>query len=162
VLAVAITLATGGGGGPSLSLSQASALTLRPATAPAPAERNHTELAASVDGVSFPYWEERFGWRSTGARSDLVGGREVTTIFYTNRRGQRIGYTIVAGKAPTRPRGGVTAWRGGTRFQVMNVHGAPVVTWLRSGRLCVVSGRGVDSATMLRLASWDEHGSVAA
>ncbi len=32
-----------------------------------------------------------------------------------------------------------------------------VVTWLRDGHLCVVSGRGVSSATLLRLASWSDH-----
>jgi hypothetical protein len=34
----------------------------------------------------------------------------------------------------------------------------PVVTWLRGGHLCVVSGRGVDRATLLHLASWTDHG----
>ena len=24
------------------------------------------QLAAAVNGVKFPYWEDRFGWRSTG------------------------------------------------------------------------------------------------
>jgi hypothetical protein len=28
------------------------------------------------------------------------------------------------------------------------------VTWLRDGHLCVLSGRGVSGATLLRLASW--------
>jgi len=38
------------------------------------------------------------------------------------------------------------------------VRGAPVVTWLRDGHLCVVSGHGVSGATLLRLASWgDDH-----
>jgi hypothetical protein len=38
---------------------------------------------------------------------------------------------------------------------------AAVVTWLRDGHLCVVSGRGVSSATLLRLASWSDHDAIA-
>jgi hypothetical protein len=45
-------------------------------------------------------------------------------------------------------------------FRLLSEHGAPVVTWLRDGRLCVVSGQGVSGATLLRLASWDAHASV--
>jgi hypothetical protein len=161
VAAVAIAVGLSGGGSSPLSLSQASALTLRPSTAAAPAERNHTELTAAVEGLSFPYWGGRFGWRSTGARTDRVGGRTVTTIFYANSRGQRIGYAIVAGSAPERPSGGVTSWHDGTPYRLLSMNGAPVVSWLRNGHLCVVSGRGVEGATLLRLASWDDHGSVA-
>jgi hypothetical protein len=162
VIAVAIVVSLGGGGSSPLSLSQASALTLKPATAKAPAERNHTELTAAVEGLSFPYWEEHFGWRSTGARSDTVAGRAVTTIFYSNGRGRRIGYAIVAGATPLHPSGGTTSWHNGTPYRLLSVNGRTAVTWLRDGHLCVVSGRGVSAATLLRLASWDDHGTVAA
>ncbi|MFI5037603.1 MAG: hypothetical protein ACHP93_03910 [Solirubrobacterales bacterium] len=66
-VAVAIVTSSGGGASSALSLREASALTLRPATASAPPESmsNRGQLRASVDGVSFPYWGERFGWRST-------------------------------------------------------------------------------------------------
>ena len=50
--------------------------------------------------------------------------------------------------------GGAVAWRKGVPYRLLTEHGAQVVTWLRDGRLCVVSGRGVDSATLLQLASW--------
>jgi hypothetical protein len=162
VIAVAVAVSLSGGGSSALSLSQASALTLRPATTKAPAERNHTELTAAVDGLSFPYWEERFGWRSTGARSDSVGGRTVTTIFYSNGQGRRIGYAIVAGAPPLHPSGGTTSWHNGTPYRLVSVNGTSAVMWLRDGHLCVVSGRGVSGATLLRLASWDDHGTVAA
>ena len=84
VAAVAIAAGLTGGTSSGLSVRQTSTLTLRGATAPAPAERpgNRGQLAAAVDGISFPYWEERFGWRSTGARSDHLDGRTVTTVFY--------------------------------------------------------------------------------
>ena len=159
-IAIAIAL-SGGGNGP--FIRQASALTLDRPTSAAPSENPHnsTQLAAAVQGVAFPYWEERFGWRSTGTRQDTVNGRAVTTVFYADRRGRQIGYAIVAGTpAPTQDRGAI-AWRNGTRFRVLQLHGATVVSWLRDGHLCVVAGRGVSAATLLALASWHDRGSVA-
>ncbi|HEX4467198.1 MAG TPA: hypothetical protein VH025_08410 [Solirubrobacteraceae bacterium] len=159
----ALALAVGLSGGSSkLSLRDASALTLRGATAAPPAESSskHRELTASVDGVSFPYWGEHFGWRSTGSRTDTVDGRTVTTVFYANHRGQRVGYAIVAGSAPTQTSGGVVSMRDGTPYRLLTVNGVAVVTWMRNGRLCVVSGRGVSGERLLALASWDDHRSV--
>jgi hypothetical protein len=147
----------------SLSLHEATALTLSAATAPAPREspRNHAELVAAVQGVHFPYWEEHFGWRSTGQRTDHVAGRTVMTVFYSNRSGRRIGYAIVAGSPAPWLGGGTITLRGGHSYRLHTTQGTAVVTWLRGGRLCVLSGRGVDAPTLLRLASWDRHGSVA-
>lgn len=163
IAAVAIAVGLSGGGGSTPTLGQASALTLRQATAPAPQEsaHNHAELAASVDGVSFPYWGGHLGWRTTGARTDHIAGRTITTIFYANRRGQRVGYAIVSGAAPKRAHGDAVARRDGNRYWMSSQNGVKVVTWLRGGHLCVVSGRGVSSATLLRLASWDDHDTVA-
>jgi hypothetical protein len=165
VAAAAVAIASSSGGGASaLNLREASSLTLRPATASAPSESmsNRAQLRASVDGVSFPYWGERFGWRSTGARTDRVGGRAVTTVFYADTSGHRIGYAIVAGTPAPRSAGGVVAWREKTPYRLLTENGTAVVTWLRNGHLCVVSGRGVNRATLLRLASWTDGGSVAA
>ncbi len=53
------------------------------------------------------------------------------------------------------------AWRGGVSYRLLSKNGAAVVTWLRDGHLCVVSGRGVSSATLLGLASWSDHDSTA-
>jgi hypothetical protein len=162
-VAVAITVGSSGGGSSSLSQRDAAALTLRPATQTAPRESssNHAELAAAVDGVSFPYWGGRLGWRSVGARSDHVGGRTVTTVFYADRRGRRIGYAIVAGTPAPRANDGVVRWRRGTPFRLLSRNGATVVSWLRAGHLCVVSGRGVSGATLLRLVTSHGNGSVA-
>ena len=147
------------GGAPALSLRQVTAPTLRAATLPAPSESSahHTQLAAAVDGVPFPYWGERFGWRSTGTRSDLIDGRTVTTVFYANGGGQRIGYAILAGNSVPRIDGGAVAWRGGVAYRLLAENSASVVTWVRDGHLCVVSGHGVPSATLLRLASWSDR-----
>jgi hypothetical protein len=161
---VALAIAIGFSGGSStLSVRDASALTLSHATAAPPAESSsdHRRLTAAVDGVSFPYWGGRLGWRSTGSRTDQVDGRSVTTVFYANGRGKRVGYAIVAGSAPAQMSGGVVSRRDGTPYRLLTVKGVAVVTWLRNGRLCVVSGRGVSGATLLALASWDDHRSVA-
>lgn len=158
---VALVVGLRGGGAPVPSPHQAFALTLRPATVAAPPESpsSPAELVAAVEGVAFPYWGERFGWRSTGARSDRIAGRSVTTVFYENRRGSRIGYAIVSGEGSSGPSGGVVVRRGGTPYHLLSENGVPVLVWLRNGHLCVVSGRGVDGATLLRLASSDGQGS---
>jgi hypothetical protein len=166
VVVVVVALATvfgGNGGSRTPSLRQAAAPTLRVATLSAPPENraNHAQLAAAVDGVPFPYWEDRFGWRSTGTRSDRIDGRTVTTVFYSNSSGRRIGYAILAGSPAPRIDGGVVLWRGGVSYRLLTVDGAAAVTWLRDGRLCVVSGRGVSSATLLRLASWSDRDATA-
>ncbi|HXR28668.1 MAG TPA: hypothetical protein VN772_03740 [Solirubrobacteraceae bacterium] len=164
VAVLLVVVLSGGGSGSSSSLSAASTLTLGQPTGSAPAESvaNRGELTAAVDGVAFPYWEESFGWRAVGQRSDRVGGRAVTTVFYANDRGQRIGYAIVAGTPPPSLSGGAVAWRTNTAYHLLHLNGAQVIAWTRGGRLCVVSGRGVDSKTLLRLASWDDRGAVAA
>jgi hypothetical protein len=162
-IAVAIVVGLGGGGSHALSMRQAAAPTLRAATLPAPRESSadHAELAAAVDGVPFPYWGERFGWRSTGTRSDRIDGRTITTVFYSDSSGRRIGYAILAGTPAPRIGGGRIAVRGGVPYRLLTVNGAPVVTWMRDGHLCVVSGHGVSSATLLRLASWGDRGPTA-
>ena len=55
-------------------------------------------LAEEVEGVPFPNLRPEFGWRPAGARADELDGRDTRTVFY-ERRGERIGYTIVAGDA---------------------------------------------------------------
>jgi hypothetical protein len=157
---VIVILALGGGSSAPDQLQTAAALTLRPATMGAPAA-NHghgATLDAQVDGVSFPYWEESFGWRASGARVDRVGGRLVRTVFYSDSRGRRIGYAIVGGTPPVRISGGVVVRRGGEAYRLLDIHGTEVVAWLRSGRLCVVSGRGVAGHTLVSLASWHAAG----
>jgi hypothetical protein len=167
VVAIALAIAVGngnsGGGAPALSVGQAVAPTLRAATLPAPRESltRHAQLDAAVDGVPFPYWGERFGWHSIGARADRIDGRTVTTVFYANSGGQHVGYAIFV-RALMPKTGGVVTWRGGVSYRSFNESGVAVVTWLRDGHLCVVSGRGVSSATLLRLASWSEGNPTAA
>lgn len=162
VVAIALAVAFSSGSH-SLSLRQAAAPTLRAATQPAPAESraNHAELAAAVGGVRFPYWGERFGWHSTGMRNDRIDGRAVTTVFYADAAGRRIGYAILAGTPAPPISGGTVVWNGGVAYRVLSENGTAVVTWQRDGHLCVMSGHGVSSATLLKLAGWSDHGTTA-
>jgi hypothetical protein len=154
VVALVLSLA----GGSSLTVRETSALTLRAATMAPPREdpRAPRRLTVAVDGIPFPYWGERLGWRTSGARVDRLDGRTVTTVFYEDAAGRRVGYAIVGGTPAPPARGGRVAWRAGVRYRLSVEHGANVVAWQRAGHLCVVSGRAVDSATLLRLASADE------
>jgi hypothetical protein len=159
VVAITLVLSLTGTGGTGLTLREASALTLEPATMAAPSESasRRAQLDAAVEGISFPYWTERFGWRAVGAREDKLAGRTVRTIFYAGADGRRIGYAIVAGSPAPKVEVGTAHWHDGTPYRLSSQHGAAVVTWLRDGRLCVVSGRGVSAATLLALAGWDDH-----
>jgi hypothetical protein len=150
-------------GSSGLSVQQAAALTLSPATGPAPAEneRQRSQLTVAVDGVSFPYWKERFGWRSSGTRSDEIGGRTVKTVFYTNSGGQRVGYAIASGRAPA-IEGGKVVRRWGVSYRLLEHTGTTVITWQRGGHLCVMAGRGVSARTLLSLASWGSESSSTA
>lgn len=152
--AIALALALSGGSS-GLTVEQAAALTLSPATMGAPRESrtHHAQLEASVEGVAFPYWRERFGWGSAGARLDRAGGRSVMTVFYADASGHRIGYAIAAGRTP-RLSGGAIRWSAGVPYRVSHQDGATVVAWPRKGHLCVVSGHGVSATTLLRLAGW--------
>jgi hypothetical protein len=162
---LAMTLPGGGGGG-ALTPNAAAALALGPATLPAPHESasNRSELTASVGGVAFPYWKERFGWHGSGARSDTLGGRAVTTVFYSNPNGQRIGYAIVAGPAPASggAASGALIRRWGVSYRLSSRDGANVIVWRREGHLCVIAGRGVSPRTLLSLASWGSERAHAA
>ncbi len=148
----------GGGSNPKpsgLNVQQAAALALSQATGPAPIEneQHRSQLTVAVDGVPFPYWKERFGWRSSGTRSDRIAGRAVTTVFYTTSNGRQVGYAIASGSAPATS-GGRVVRRWGVSYRLLSHNGATVVTWQRDGHLCVMAGRGISAGTLLSLASW--------
>jgi hypothetical protein len=162
VAAAAIAIGLSDNATQRLTASQATALTLRQANEPAPRESgdDSAQLDAAVEGTAFPYWKERFGWRSTGERTDHVGGRTVRTVFYANARGQRLGYAIVAGKPAPTVSGGTVSWRGSTPYRLTARGDVKAITWLRNGHLCVMAGRGVSAGTLLALASWGERASA--
>lgn len=157
-LALLFTL-PGGAGGP--SLATAAGYAVRPATgvAPPPQPGEPKLLARAVGGVPFPNWVEKFGWRATGARTDTLSGRRVVTVFY-EKQGHRLGYTIVDGDALRVPGDAAPAVREGTELRTFAANGRLVVTWLRGGHTCVLSGPGVGRAVLLKLAAWKGKGAV--
>jgi hypothetical protein len=157
-VAVALVLAlTTGGGASAPTVPAVASVGLRTATRPAPAESPHDSrlLAVSAAGISYPYWGGKLGWEAAGARTDTVGGRTVTTVFYTDRRARRIGYSIVSGGALTVPAGSAVVQRRGVSFHVVSRANPTIVTWREAGHTCILAARGVDAGTLVRLASWE-------
>ncbi len=151
--AAVLVLVLGSGGRPAPTVLEASRLALAPATLPSPAENPHdgAKLDASVEGLAYPYWGGQRGWPATGSRHDRLSGRSITTVFYATRSGARVGYAIVAGRPLAEPSSGSQLVRGGVRFHVLDAHGATVVTWREAGHTCILAGRGVPVAAMVRL-----------
>jgi hypothetical protein len=156
---VALLVLPTGSGGP--SVVEAAQLSDLPATQDSvPVDRSNPKLlAASGDGVPFPNLAGEFGYREAGARSDELDGRETKTVFY-ERGGKRIGYTIVSGKAIDPPDGAAKTELNGVALASTSDGPKRIVTWLRGGRTCVLSGDGVSTAELLELASWKGEGSV--
>jgi anti-sigma factor RsiW len=158
VAAVTVALTTGGSGGPAApTVLQASRGALAPSTRAAPAESPHNSrlLAVSAAGIAYPYWGGRLGWEAVGARTDTVGGRTVTTVFYTDRSARRIGYSIVSGAALPVPTGGATIERHGVRFHVARATGPTILTWREAGHTCILTARAVSPRALVRLAAWE-------
>jgi anti-sigma factor RsiW len=157
--AVTVALTTGGSGGPGAAptVLQASRVALAPSTRAAPAENPHDSrlLTVSAAGIPYPYWGGRLGWEAIGARTDTVGGRTVTTVFYADRSARRIGYSIVSGAALPVPAGSATVERHGVRFHVVRAAGPTILTWREAGHTCILTARAVTPRALVRLAAWE-------
>jgi anti-sigma factor RsiW len=148
---VALVLATGGGA-PTVTAvldvaGRAPAAAISPAGGPL--------LPVEVDGVPFPDYAEKFGWRAVGRRTDEVDGRSVTTVTYA-RGGERVRYSIVAGEALDEP-DGEDLEAEGTRLR--RIGDANAVTWRRQGHTCVMVG-SAPLSTIAELAGWKAKGEV--
>lgn len=152
-------LLPGGAGGP--TVVEASELASQPAeaAAPSPARSEPALLDARAEGLAFPNWAEEFGWRATGRREDEVDGRRAVTVFY-EKGGRRIGYTILSGDPIDPPDEASRATREGIVLRGLSADGRVIVTWLRGGHTCVLSGTDVDAETLLDLAAWQGKGAV--
>jgi anti-sigma factor RsiW len=158
-LALVLTLPGNVPGAP--SVAEAAVLTTRPPTEPAPPPKPGTPtlLARAVDGVPYPNWTAKFGWKAVGSRVDTLDGRRATTVYYA-KNGRRIGYTIFAGSPLDVPEDAVHVVREGTDLSLLTVDGRPVVTWLRSGHTCILSGADVPKPILEKLAAWNGKGTV--
>ncbi len=144
VVALVIALGTGTITAPPTP-QRVSQLALAAANAPAPAT-----LIAAGTTISFPHWSH---WPAAGMRRDRIGGRTITTEFYSSYRSGRIGYAIVSGAPVGLPSGGYGVNRVRERFWVSGGEaGAHVVSWVQDGHSCVLASRSVAAATLLALA----------
>ncbi len=155
-VAAVVILVSGGGATPTVPV--AARLALASATLPAPpVNPNEAQnLTLSAAGIPFPAWGPQKGWTANGARTDTVDGRKITTVFYLDRTGSRIGYAITDG-APLSGVHGETVTRYGVRFTLQQSGPARVITWVRSGHTCVIAGRSVSYRALLALATADER-----
>ena len=151
-MVVALSLPGTAPGSP--TAAQAARLALRGPAGPPPVQSGTRPevLSASAAGVSYPYWEDDFGWRAVGTRSDRLAGRRVKTVFYERDR-RRVGYAIVDGRRLPPPSAGRDHVVGGVHLRSFTTDGQRAVTWVRGRRTCVLSGRGVDVETLLSLAA---------
>ena len=153
IAALVVALTAGGGGHSALSLRSAAAPTLRASTTPAPGRNGDSQfLAAAVGDVRFPYLDDVLGWRASGSRTDTIAGHAVTTVFYS-RGSTRVGYAIYAGLPATSHEGSVRR-QDGIRFHVVSNNGTAIISWTRSGHLCVMASHGASTDALIRLAGW--------
>ncbi|MDQ6750460.1 MAG: hypothetical protein M3Z33_06910 [Actinomycetota bacterium] len=152
VVVLVLLLPGGAPGGP--TIVQAAGLTMRGPSALAPTRSDGSRrVSTAVDGIAFPYWGDAFGWEASGARSDRLGGRRATTVFY-DKAHQRIGYTIVSGTALAVPRGVRADMRQGIAFRSFRRGTGLILTWRRAGHTCVLTGERVPLESLLALAAW--------
>jgi hypothetical protein len=158
ILAVALVVALGGG---ESRVVQAAELSLKPSTEPPPP--TNLERPALVErsfaGVRFPAWSGKFGWRTDGARSDELDGRETVTVYYKHTH-HRIGYTVIAGPPVEPPDDAETLNARGLELRRFRLGRQDVVTFVRNGRTCVLSGDVHDPDTLVKLSSWKGEGSI--
>jgi anti-sigma factor RsiW len=154
IVAVVVALS---GGSTAPTVAQTARLALAAATGPAPAELSSDPdlLSAHVGSVRFPSYERENGWRADGARRDSLQGRTVTTVFYRDRAGRRVGYSVVSGRPLADPRGRAVT-RHGVRYVFSSVGGARLVTWWQGDHTCVIAGNGTADADLLALATAEQ------
>jgi len=158
---LAWALAGVGGGQAVLTVADAATFAARPAfvTVPQPPDDGAALPHLRAAGLPFPYWEDRFGWKATGVRTDHIAGRTLMTVFY-RRHHHRIAYTIVPGTRLPAVSGAETIVRGGIVVHASMDNRRLVLTWLRRGHTCVLSGIDVPLHTLTALAVWRGHGAL--
>ena len=156
LLAVILALPSGA---PGVADAAALAIQAPERAAPRPVPGTPQLLREDVDGVPFPNYAAKFPWKPSGERDDDPSGRDATTVYYRNGA-RRIGYTIVSGDALDEPSDARTTTRGGVEYRLFRQDGRNVVTWLRDGHTCVLSGKAVRPAELLELADWRGKGAI--
>jgi hypothetical protein len=139
---------------PSLAAVEAATRLEATGPAPAPSGGDPPVLAARVGPISFPDWQQKYSWRAVGSRQDAVAGRSVTTVFYRNPEGARLGYSIVAGEPILERPPGHQVTREGNTYHVANTGEHTIVTWTQQGHTCTfVASSTVPEAKLIELAA---------
>jgi hypothetical protein len=148
---LAVALLPGSGDDP--AMAQVAALAERDISSPAPDSARGGVLAEEAEGIRYPDWRRQFGWNAEGARTDELAGRRAETVFYEHE-GHHIGYTILAGDAVDPPPRSRRTVRNGVELHFYKDGPRDVVTFVRDGRTCVLSGEVLRRETLLELAAW--------
>ena len=153
--AVAIALETGSNQTePSLTKVYAAARLAPTKAAPAPLGGSPPVLDARVGNLVFPDWQKRFGWKAVGRRDDTLSGRPVTTVFYRNPEGARLGYTVVSGDPLGGNPPGHRVTRKAKAYNVARAGKRTIVTWTQQGHTCaIVAPSVVPRARLVDLAA---------
>jgi anti-sigma factor RsiW len=153
--AVAIALETGSNETePSLTKVYAATQLAPTKAAPARLGGSPPVLDAKVDSLKFPDWHQKFGWKAVGQRDDSLSGRPVTTVFYRNPDGARLGYSVVSGDPLGGKPPGRQVTRKGNTYHVAREGGHTTVTWTQQGHTCaIVATSTVPKANLVDLAA---------
>jgi hypothetical protein len=133
------------------TLASVSATAGLTATEPAPTTVGGTppNLDANVGELVFPDWKAKFGWEAVGRRDDTLSGRPVTTVFYRNPDGARLGYAVVSGDALGADPPGREVTRDGKTYHVASGPDRTIVTWTQQGHTCVIAAPATVPSTRL-------------
>ena len=107
------------------------------------------ELDANVENLVFPDWKAKFGWQAVGRRDDTLSGRDVTTVFYRNPDGARLGYAVVSGDALDAEPPGREVTHEGKTYHVASRGDWTIVTWEQQGHTCVIAAPATVPSTRL-------------
>jgi hypothetical protein len=159
--AIAIAIALPGALSGGLTVADAAAFADKAPSQPAPPGEPGTPqlLAAKVDGVPFPNYAKKFGWRPVGARHDSDSGHNVTTVYY-RKDGRTIAYSIVSGQLLDWPSKAQMQTHGSVKYRTFSHDGRTIVTWKRGGHTCVLSAPAVPRGELVSLADWRGKGAI--
>ena len=150
-LVVAVIALQSGEGSTEPSLASVSATASLNATEAAPVSVGGTppQLDANVGDLVFPDWKAKFGWEAVGRRDDTLSGRPVTTVFYRNPDGARLGYAVVSGDPLGAQPPGREVTRDGKSYHVASRGDRTIVTWTQQDHTCVIAGPATVPSTRL-------------
>jgi hypothetical protein len=153
--AVAIALETGSDSAdPSLNEVYAAAQLNPTKAAPEPVGGTPPVLDAKVGALEFPDWQEKFAWKAVGRRDNDLSGRRVTTVFYRNPEGARLGYAVVAGGSLGGDPPGRPVEHRGKTYDVARGDKRTIVTWTQQGHTCaIVAPSAIPQSTLVGLAA---------